>query len=88
MSNDQTITMYAAEWCGDCRRAKRVMDSLNVPYTYINIDDDEAAAAEVVRINQGSRSIPTIIFPDGSVLVEPSNSVLTQKLVDLNLVQS
>lgn len=88
MSTDQTIIMYAAEWCGDCRRAKRVMESLNVPYEYINIDGDEAAAAEVVRLNQGSRSIPTILFPDGSVLVEPSNSVLTQKLVDLNLVQS
>ena len=85
---DQGIVMYATTWCGDCRRAKRVMDSLNAPYSYINIDHDDAAAARVVTINKGSRSVPTIVFPDGSVLVEPSNAALTQKLVDLKIVQA
>ncbi len=83
---DQPIVIYATTWCGDCRRAKRVMDSLNAKYDYINIDEDTKAAEYVIEVNKGSRSVPTIVFPDGSMLVEPSNAVLTQKLVDLNLV--
>jgi len=64
--------MYATTWCGDCRMAKRWFDAHGIPYDYINIETDEHAAAEVLRINRGMRSVPTIVFPDGSVLVEPS----------------
>ncbi len=73
------IKMYATTWCGDCRMAKRWFDSHNVPYEYINIEDDENAAAFVVKVNGGARSVPTIIFPDGSVLVEPSARELAAK---------
>ena len=83
---DQQITLYGTSWCGDCRRAIRVLDQLQASYKYVNIDQDEAAAAYVVQVNNGSRSVPTIVFPDGSVLVEPSNTVLTKKLVDSKLV--
>ncbi len=64
--------MYATTWCGDCRMAKRWFDAHSIPYDYINIETDECAAAEVLRINRGMHSVPTIVFPDGSVLVEPS----------------
>lgn len=83
---DKSIVMYSTTWCGDCRRAKRVLESMHVPFENINIDEDTAAADYVAQVNNGSRSVPTIIFPDGSILVEPSNAKLTQKLVDLNLV--
>jgi mycoredoxin len=83
---DQGIVMYSTTWCGDCRRAKRVFDQLDVDYREVNIDADETAAQYVVEVNNGSRSVPTIIFPDGDVLVEPSNAALTQKLVDAGLV--
>ena len=66
----------------------RVLDQLKANYNYINIDEDEAAAEYVAKVNNGSRSVPTIIFPDGSVLVEPSNTVLTKKLVDAQLVSA
>jgi mycoredoxin len=66
------ITMYVTTWCGDCRLAKRWFDAHEIPYEYITIETDEQAAAEVLRINGGMRSVPTIVFPDGSVLVEPS----------------
>ncbi len=79
-SNDQSIVMYSTAWCGDCRRAKRVFGARGVEYTEINIDDDRAAAQEVLRLNGGMRSVPTILFPDGSVLVEPSMSALENKL--------
>ena len=71
-STDQKIKMYATTWCGDCRMAKRWFDSHGIAYDYINIEDDEEAAEFVVRVNGGMRSVPTIVFPDGSVLVEPS----------------
>ena len=74
------LTIYGAMWCSDCRRAKRFLDERGVPYTWIDVDQDDAAAAEVIRINRGMRSIPTLVFADGSTLVEPSNSELAHKL--------
>ena len=76
----QDIVLFSTRWCGDCRRAKRLFDALGVPFTEINIDEDRAAAARVMRLNDGMRSVPTILFPDGSVLVEPSNATLEAKL--------
>jgi len=73
------IKMYATTWCGDCRMAKRWFDAHGIPYDYINIERNESAAAEVLRINRGMRSVPTIVFPDGSVLVEPSPRELAAK---------
>jgi len=76
---EQQIKMYATTWCGDCRAAKRWFDAHNVSYEYINIEEDDRAAEYVMKVNGGSRSVPTIIFPDGSVLVEPSARELAAK---------
>jgi len=75
------IKMYATTWCGDCRIAKRWFDSHSIPYEYINIEEDETAAAFVLQVNGGMRSVPTIIFPDGSILVEPSTRELATKFL-------
>jgi mycoredoxin len=80
------ITMYSADWCGDCRRSKRLMDSLNVKYSIIDVDADEAAAAKVIEINGGMRSIPVIIFPDGTHMTEPSDIDLKAKLEALKII--
>lgn len=77
---DGEILFYATSWCGDCFRAKRVFAKLGVAYRYIDIEQDAAAAAAVMRLNQGMRRVPTIVFPDGSVLAEPANHVLADKL--------
>ena len=82
-TTQQEIVMYTTTWCGDCRRAKRVFAALNVPYREVNIEDHAEAADLVVQINHGARSVPTIVFPDGSVLVEPSNTALEAKLTEL-----
>ena len=74
------IRMYGANWCPDCRRAKAFFGEQRVHYDYIDVDRHPEAIADVERINHGMRSIPTIIFPDGSILVEPSNTELAQKL--------
>ncbi len=77
------IVMYTTEWCPDCWRAKQVMGSMKVPYQEVNINRDEAAVDVVIRLNNGNRSVPTIVFPDGSILTEPSTTALVQKLQSL-----
>ena len=79
--DDGGITMYTTSWCSDCRRAKRIFAAWNVPFTEVDIEEDEAAAELVMRVNAGRRSVPTILFPDGTKLVEPSNAALEAKLV-------
>ena len=78
-AQSRPIIMYTTPWCGDCRRAKRWFDAHGISYEYINIDHDEQAAAYVMQVNNGMRSVPTIVFPDGSVLVEPNRRELSAK---------
>lgn len=78
--------MYSADWCGDCRRSKRLLDHLNVDYHLIDVEADATASAKVIEINGGFRAIPVIVFHDGSHLTEPSDKVLKQKLVDLSII--
>ena len=80
------ITMYGAEWCGDCRRSKRFLDTNNIKYNYIDIETDPAASDKVIEINGGMRSIPVIIFPDGTHLTEPSDIALKAKLTSLGII--
>jgi mycoredoxin len=80
------ITMYSADWCGDCRRSKRLIDSLNVEYTIIDVEADPTASDRVIEINGGQRSIPVIVFPDGSHLTEPSDNDLKAKLEALKII--
>jgi mycoredoxin len=75
------ITMYSTTWCGACHRAKRIFDALGVPYVEIDIEEDADAEALVEQINHGMHSVPTILFPDGTVLVEPAFAQLSAKLV-------
>jgi glutaredoxin-like protein len=77
------IKVYGTTWCPDCVRAKKVLDRHSVAYSWIDISDNAEARACIEKINHGSRSVPTIVFPDGSVLVEPSNAALEAKLANL-----
>ncbi|MBM2827218.1 MAG: mrx1 [Dehalococcoidia bacterium] len=79
--NESQIVMYGTTWCPDCTRAKRFLDQREIQYKWINVDADQEGLQLVLRINHGKRVVPTILFPDGSVLVEPSNAELAQKLV-------
>ncbi len=80
MENAVEIKVYGTRWCGDCRRARAFLDRHGVAYQWIDIDQDAEAAAQVERLNRGFRSVPTLIWPDGSILVEPSNAQLAAKL--------
>jgi len=80
------ITMYGAEWCGDCRRSQRLLNELGIEYTYINIEEVDGAADKVVEINGGAQSIPVVMFSDGTHLTEPSDPDLRKKLESLGLI--
>ena len=80
------ITVYSAEWCGDCRRSKRLLAKLNIEYKLIDVESDLTAADKVREINGGMQSIPVIVFDDGTHLSEPSDADLTAKLESLNLI--
>ncbi|MFC1812140.1 FAD-dependent oxidoreductase [Thermodesulfobacteriota bacterium] len=74
------ITVYGAHWCPDCRQSKQFLGEHQIPYNWVNIEEDSAAEEFVIRTNNGKRIIPTITFPDESFLVEPSNAELAAKL--------
>lgn len=80
------ITMYGADWCGDCRRSKRFLDTNSVAYEYVDVESDTSASEKVIEINGGMRSIPVIVFPDGTHLTEPSDNALKEKLESLKLL--
>jgi mycoredoxin len=80
------VTMYGAEWCGDCRRSKKFMEGNNVEFKYINVEEDLTAAEKVKEINNGMQSIPVIVFEDGTHLTEPSDNDLKAKLESLNIL--
>jgi thioredoxin reductase (NADPH) len=74
------ITVYGAYWCPDCRRSKQFLGEHQVPYRWVDIEQDKAGEAHVLAKNDGKRIIPTSEFADGSFLVEPSNAELASKL--------
>jgi mycoredoxin len=77
---NDTIIVYGTNWCWDCHRARRFLKRHNIPYEWVDIDRDKQAEQYVLETNNGMRSVPTILFPEGDVLVEPSNKTLAQKL--------
>ena len=80
MSKKPEITVYGAYWCPDCRRSKQFLGEHQIPYNWVDIEEDPAGEIYVIERNNGKRVIPTIEFGDGSILVEPSNSQLAKKL--------
>ena len=73
------IVMYTTQYCSDCRRAKAFFEANKIGYLNVNLEGNEEAMQFVMTLNKGYRSVPTIIFPDGSILVEPSWDQLEAK---------
>lgn len=73
------IVMYTTEYCSDCLRAKAFFEANKIEYQTVGLEANKEATEFVLRVNNGKRSVPTIVFPDGSILVEPSWKELQQK---------
>jgi mycoredoxin len=80
------ITMYGAQWCGDCRRSAALLKELGVNYDYVNLEETPEATEKVIEINGGAQSIPVIVFADGTHLTEPSDPALRAKLEELGVI--
>jgi mycoredoxin len=74
------LTVYSTTWCGYCVRLKKMLDREAIPYTEVNIEEDEAAATLVESVNGGNQTVPTVVFPDGTALTNPSIDQVKQAL--------
>lgn len=83
--SDQKIQMYGADWCGDCIRSKRQLTELGIEFIYLDVEHDDALRDAALQIS-GVQSIPVVVFPDSSYLVEPSNPAMIEKLSALGLL--
>jgi mycoredoxin len=74
------LTVYSTTWCGYCVRLKKMLDREGIAYAEVNIEEDEAAADLVMKVNGGNRTVPTVVFPDGAALTNPSIDQVKQAL--------
>ncbi len=80
INDTNTITIYSTTWCGYCTRLKRQLDRQGITYQEINIEQDPASAAYVQNVNGGNQTVPTVRFPDGTALTNPSAAEVAAKL--------
>jgi len=81
MSNEKSVlVVYGAVWCPDAQRIKRYLDENHIHYEWHDINEEPEAEELVRKMNRGQVVLPTIVFPDGSILVEPSRRKLAEKL--------
>lgn len=76
----QTIIVYGTNWCPDCHRSIKLLGEKGKSYRWVDIEQDVAAKTYVEEVNHGKRIVPTIVFPEGDILVEPSDAELANRL--------
>jgi mycoredoxin len=74
------LTIYSTPWCGYCHRLMRQLEREGVDYATVDIEDDPAAAEYVMSVNGGNQTVPTVVFPDGSALTNPSLAQVKERL--------
>jgi mycoredoxin len=78
--SDAPLTMYTTSWCGYCSRLKIALKSEGIAYAEVDIESDPAAAEFVMSVNRGNQTVPTVKFPDGSTMTNPSARDVKAKL--------
>lgn len=84
--NPEDITVYSASWCPHCQRLKKLLGELNIPFTNVDVDeyeDIEAVEKFVESVNDGNRIIPTVLFYDGTTMMNPGASKVRNKIKEL-----
>ena len=74
------VTMYSTPWCGYCKRLKRQMHDARIDFREVDIEQEPTAAEIVETVNDGNQTVPTLVFPDGSALTNPSIMQITERL--------
>ena len=81
------LTMYTTQWCGFCRNLKNQLARVGIEMAEVDIERDPAAADFVMSVNGGNQTVPTVVFPDGSVMTNPSANQVRARLDDLTAGQ-
>jgi len=81
----KSVEFYGAAWCGDCVRARALLEHYGVDFTYHDVDASDEDKAKAIELS-GRPNVPVLLFPDGSVLTEPSNPLLNSKLTELEMI--
>ncbi len=81
------LTMYTTQWCGFCRNLKNQLARVGIEMAEVDIERDPAAADFVMSVNGGNQTVPTVVFPDGSVMTNPSANQVRARLADLTAGQ-
>ena len=79
----QPLTMYSTTWCAYCKRLKNQLAAEGIEISEVNIEEDPDAADYVMSVNGGFQTVPTVLFPDGSALTNPSITAVKQRLGEL-----
>ncbi|MDO8732669.1 MAG: mycoredoxin [Actinomycetota bacterium] len=74
------LTRYSTQWCGYCQRLKAQLARAGVTFTEVDIEADAAAAALVEGVNGGNRTVPTVVFPDGTAMTNPPAAMVVERL--------
>jgi len=75
-----TVTIFTTTWCGYCRRLKAQMDDAGIAYREVDVEEHPEAADFVEHVNGGNRTVPTVLFPDGTAATNPSLREVTERL--------
>lgn len=75
-----SVLMFSTTWCGYCKNLKKQLERAGIPYSEVNIEEVEGTAELVARVNGGNQTVPTLVFPDGSTVANPSLAVVQARL--------
>lgn len=75
------MVIYTTTWCGYCHRLKRQLDRASVEYREVDIEQDTTAEHFVMSVNRGNATVPTVVFPDGTVATNPTLADVEDRLV-------
>lgn len=81
---DAPVTMFTTQWCGYCVRLKKLMQREGIEFAEVDIENDDAAADVVMQANGGNRTVPTLLFADGTALTNPSIDQVKSQLGQLS----
>lgn len=79
-----SFTMYSTEWCGYCKRLKSQLNAIGITFDEINIEEVPGTAEIVEKVNGGNRTVPTLVFSDGTAMTNPSAKQVQEKLASLS----
>ena len=81
-----SFTMYSTEWCGYCKRLKSQLNDIGITFEEINIEEVPGTAEIVEKVNGGNRTVPTLVFSDGTAMTNPSAKQVQEKLQTLGAI--